>query len=350
MLFLRDGNLMAQPFDETRLELTRSPVPIAAGVDIYRDGATMSVSENGVLVYRTAASLQLQWLDRQGRPAGTLAERGRYLTLTLSPNGARALVSKADPQNVGRRNLWLFDFSRGETATRFSPNGDEAVWSPDSRQVIYGTAEGVRRQALDGTQPETLVPTTTAAGRRSPTSWSPDGRFVLHTVNNLKTNSDLWTLTLGATPTVQPFLELPASESQGQFSPTARPLLVAYTSNESGRDEVFVRTFPDGGNRQAVSINGGHSPRWSGDGRELFYVAADGTLMAVPFTESGPGIPVSLFAVPAGFASRDATTSRAHAPWGVTPDGQRFLFAAPAAASEANGFTVVLNWHSALTD
>jgi Tol biopolymer transport system component len=348
VLFLRDGTLMAQAFDETRFELSGSAVQIADAVDAYRDSATMSVSTNGVLVYRATANLQLTWLDRQGRKTGNVTEPGRYMTLALSPDGARALVSKADPQVVSRRDLWLFDFSRG-TARRFVPNGDDPVWSPDSRDVIYDTDLGVHKHAVDGAEPQTLVPTT-IVGRRAPTSWSPDGRFVLHTINHPKTSSDIWTLTLGATPTVEPFLESAASESQGQFSPgTARPLLVAYTSNESGRDEIFVRTFPDGGNRQTVSSNGGHSPRWRGDGRELFYVAADGTMMSVTFADSRSGTPTPLFAVPAGFGSRDSTTARAPAPWGVTPDGQRFLFAAPAAASESNGFTVVLNWQSALT-
>ena len=151
--------------------------------------------------------------------------------------------------------------------------------------------KGCTGTRVDGIQPQTLV-ATSIVGRRAPTSWSPDGRFVLHTLNNPKTSSDIWTLTLGATPTVEPFLESSASESQGQFSPAAtQPLLVAYTSNETGRDEVFVRTFPDAGNRQMVSRNGGHSPRWRGDGRELFYVAADGMLMSVTFTDVGPRHP-----------------------------------------------------------
>jgi hypothetical protein len=233
--------------------------------------------------------------------------------------------------------------------SRFVPIGDDPVWSADGREVIYDTDLGVHRHRADGGQPETLL-TTPVVGRRAPTSWSSDGRVVLHTLNNAKTNSDIWTLTLGTTPTVAPFLNSVASESQGQFSPaTTQPLLVAYTSNESGRDEVYLRTFPDAGNRQMVSRNGGHSPRWRGDGRELFYVAPDSMLMSATITDASPSAPTALFAVPAGFAPRDATTSRAPAPWAVTPDGQRFLFAAPAdAASHANGLTVVLNWQAAL--
>ena len=330
MLFLRDGNLMAQAFDETRLELSGPIVQVADGVDAYIDGVVMSVSANGVLVYRSAANLQLTWLDRQGRPAGVVEEPGRYMGLALSHDGARALVSRADPQVVSRTDLWLFDFSRN-TVTRFLPAGDHPVWSTDGRAVIFDTDEGIYKHTVDGVQPQTLMATSIVGRRRAPTSWSPDGRFVLHTLNNPKTSSDIWTLTLSATPTVEPFLESSASESQGQFSPAAtQPFLVAYTSNETGRDEVFVRPFRVAGNRQMVSRNGGHSPKWRGDGRELFYVAPDGMVMSVTFTDVGPGTPTALFAVPAGFASRDATGARAPAPWGVTPDGQRFLFAAPA--------------------
>ena len=167
MLFLRDGNLMAQAFDETRFELSGSAVRIAEGVDAYRDSGTMSVSTNGVLVYRSTANLQLTWLDRQGRSAGAVAERGQYMTLALSPDGARALVSRADPQVASRRDLWLFDFAR-QTASRFLPNGDDPVWSPDGREVIYDTDEGVHKHALDGIQPRTLLGTT-IVGRRAPT-------------------------------------------------------------------------------------------------------------------------------------------------------------------------------------
>jgi hypothetical protein len=98
--------------------------------------------------------------------------------------------------------------------------------------------------------------------------------------------------------------------------------------------------------REVVSKAGGHSPRWRGDGQELFYVAADGTLMAVPVVKNVLGTAVPLFKVPRGFASRDTTGSHAPAPWGVTPDGKRFLFAAPTAASEIGRFTIVLNWHT----
>jgi hypothetical protein len=113
---------------------------------------------------------------------------------------------------------------------------------------------------------------------------------------------------------------------------------------------VFLRTFPDAGGALVVSKGGGHSPQWRGDGRELYYVAADGAVMAVPLTESPlrVGVPVPLFNVPQGFASRDATGTRGAAPWAVTRDGRRFLFAVPEGAGGLAQFTVVLNWRNGL--
>ena len=225
MLFLRDGNLMAQAFDETRLELSGPIVQVADGVDAYIDSVTMSVSANGVLVYRSVANLRLTWLDRQGRPAGVVEEPGRYTGLALSHDGARAPVSIADPQVVSRTDLWLFDFSRN-TVTRFPcrrPSGLVPRWSRGD----FDTDEGIYKHTPDGVQPQTLMATSIVGRRRAPTSWSPDGRFLLHTLNNPKTSSDIWTLTLSATPMVEPFLESSASESQGQFSPAAtQPFLV----------------------------------------------------------------------------------------------------------------------------
>jgi hypothetical protein len=126
---------------------------------------------------------------------------------------------------------------------------------------------------------------------------------------------------------------------------------VAYTSNESSRDEVQLRTFPDAQNRLIVSCGGGHSPKWRGDGKELFYVAASGMITAIAISDNPlrVGAATPLFQAPRGFAARDATGRRGSAPWDVTPDGQRFLLAAPVEAGAATQFTVVLNWQTGLT-
>jgi hypothetical protein len=172
-------------------------------------------------------------------------------------------------------------------------------------------------------------------------------------VADQKTNSDVWALSLDGSPKAVPFLRSDAAESQAQFSPEPRgaPRWVAYTSNESGRDEVQLRTFPDAQTRLVVSSGGGHSPKWRRDGKELFFVASDGTVMAVAVSDNplrlGP--PVPLFQAPRGFAARDSTGLRSSKAWDVTPDGQRFLLPAPVEGVATSPFTVVLNWQTALT-
>src|SRR5262249_54768747 len=157
----------------------------------------------------------------------------------------------------------------------------------------------------------------------------------------------LWVLTLDGTQKPFPFLRSAAAESQAQFSPDAQgpPRWVAFTSNESGRDEVELRSFPDAQNRLIVSTGGGHSPRWRADGKELFYVAADNTVMSVAISDTPLRVSAAtpLFQAPRGFARLDATGRRSAAPWAVTPDGQRFLLAVPVNSEGASKFTLVLN-------
>ena len=346
LLFLRDGNLMGQPFDEKQLATSAEPRLIAERVDSYLDGAIVSASHTGVLVYRSAASLQLTWLDRQGRLVDRVAETGLYITLALSPDGTRGVVSKTSALATSTAELWVYDFARKTSARFTAAESRDAAWSPEGSRIVFDSRASLYVKTIAGPQ-ETLLSKGTNL-RRPPTSWSPDGRFVLFTIHESRTASDIWAMSMEGEHSAVPFLHSDASESQGQFFPRVqRQSWIAYTSNESGRDEVFLRTFPDAGNMQVVSRNGGHSPRWRGDGTELFYVAADGTVMAATFDSStGIGVPVALFKAPSGFASRDATGSRTAAPWAVTPDGQRFLFAAPEEGGSLNQLTVVLNWQA----
>src|SRR5262249_29243930 len=142
------------------------------------------------------------------------------------------------------------------------------------------------QKATSGTSPEDLLYQST--DRVAPTSWSRDGRFVAYVIVDPRTNSDVWTLSLDGGSKPVPFLHSDAAESQAPFAPDRHgaPRWVAYPPNEAGRDEVELRTFPDGQNRLIVSRGGGHSPRWRGDGRELFYIAADGTVMAVAIADN----------------------------------------------------------------
>jgi hypothetical protein len=313
-----------------------------------------STSGADVLVYRAAdEEMALVWIDRQGKPAGVLKDRGLFASIDLSPDGAQALASRVQPQTGGGGELWVIDLAR-DVSSRFTTVGamSEAIWSGDGRDIAFVSRydrNTLFRKSVTGGPEESL---TSSPRANTPTSWSRDGRFLMYSTVDPKTNSDLWVFSFDGQRGAKPFLQTEASESQAQFSPIEANgvRLVAYTSNESGHDEVYVRPFPDSGRKEIVSTAGGHSPRWRGDGKELFYVAADRSIMAVDIGVAGqrPGAPRPLFAAPAGFGTRDATGSRGRAPWAVTPDGQRFLFATPTGQAVQTPFTVVLNWPATL--
>jgi Tol biopolymer transport system component len=357
LLFLRDGNLLAQTFDERRLEISGAPIVVSERVHSYLDTATVSVSDNDTLVYKSATqNMQLAWLDRQGRPVGRLSEPGLYGGISLSPDATQAVVVRVNPQVTSTATLWLLNLASGASSRFASTGGGEAaIWSPNGDRIAFSSSllglESAMVQKTTGGngEEEQLLPPEPVA----PTSWSVDGRHILYVVMNPKTSSDLWTLSLDGTPKPAPFLRTEAAESQAQFSPDQQgpPRWVAYTSNESGRDEVELRTFPDARNRLVVSSAGGHSPRWRKDGKELFYVAADGMVMSAAISDNPFRVAAAtpLFRTPQGFVTVNATGRRGPAPWDVTPDGQRFLFVAPVEAGSASQFTVVLNWQNGLT-
>ena len=353
VLFLRQGTLMAQPFDARRLEPSGEAVPIAEQVGSYIDVGLFSASSNGVLVYRSGAGLdyQLRWLDQQGKVLGTVAEPGRYNSLALSPEGRRVAVSRTNPDNTPNWDLWLLDLGRN-TSTRLSYDQVRAtapVWSADGGTVIFDSVhEGESNlylKSANGAGDERLLLKSTD-GYQYATSWSRDGLFLLYTVENPQTKSDLWVLPLQGDHKPIPFLRTKFNESSGRFSPDRR--WIAYTSDESGSDEIYIREFSSGSaqgsgdaaGRWLISKGGGTDPRWRGDGKELFYVASDGKLVSVDISAKPVfkvGAPRPLFQLPPGIIGFE-----------VTADGRRFLIGAPLAQNASVPFTVVLNWQSML--
>jgi hypothetical protein len=356
LLFLHEGTLMAQPFDARRLALAGDPVPVAERVGSFRDGAHFSASANDVLVYRTAdTDSQLTWFDRQGAVSGRASEPGGFRGVALSPDGARAVASRTNPLDTTRSDLWVFDLSRGGGATRLTLGGGIAefpVWSPDGQRIVFTLNNSSLRQKLasgEGDEEELLR--SNNAGALWANSWSPDGRFLLYAgyaVSALGVGSR----DLGVFPSQNrkpvPFVRDAGGfhEDQGLFSPNGQ--WVAYVSNQSGVSEVYVREFATDfssgsaskGGSVLVSRGGGTAPRWRGDGREIFYLAPDGKMMAVdvsPGQEFKVGAPTPLFQTPAGAIVGD-----------VTADGKRFLLIAPVGPSGSVPFTVVLNWTAGL--
>jgi serine/threonine protein kinase/Tol biopolymer transport system component len=354
LLFLRDGALMTQLFDPAKLELRGEPDTVTDHIGFFYSFGFFSASTNGVLVYRTGGggASRLTLYDRQGIVRGTEGEQGNYYGLALSPDGTRAAVSRIEQNG----SLWLVDLSRG-TSSRFTLGASDAVfgtWSPDGSRIIFASSRSgiydlYQKQASDVKDEELLLKSNDS---KYPTSWSRDGRYLLYMVPDPRTAKyDLWVLPFEGDRKPFPFLRTEFNNYDGQFSPDGRR--VAYVSDESGREEIYVRTFSPGspdtaadlGGKWLISTGGGSQPRWRGDGKELYYLAPDLKLMAVEITTSPvfrPGAPKALFQAP----PQNAVSIISHS-WDLTPDGKRFLFPAPADQGWAP-FEVVLNWQAAL--
>jgi eukaryotic-like serine/threonine-protein kinase len=350
LLFVREGNLLAQPFDATRLAILGNPVAVAESVGSFRDGGFFSASGNDVLVYRTANSdFQIASFDRQGVRSGRVSEQAGFRRAALSPDGTRAVASRTVPQDVTKADLWLIDLSQGSGTTRLTLGNGMAefpVWSPDGKRIAFTFNNNrVLEKLVSGENDDKELVRSTSAGLVRATNWSPDGRFLLYSVGEATaTKQDVWVMPRDGGKAV-PFARTPFDDDQGRFSPDGR--WIAYVSDQSGAKEVYVRAFTTDftggsaatGETTLVSRGGGIEPRWRGDGRELFYLGGDGKIMAVAVVPGAPftaAAPVALFQTPPGSIVGD-----------VTADGKRFMLVTPVGASAAAPFTVVLNWSAA---
>jgi Tol biopolymer transport system component len=276
---------------------------------------------------------------------------------TLAPDDRRV----ANGRSVqGNTDIWLTEIGR-DVATRFTfdPTVDVSpVWSPDGGRVVFrslrnGASDLFVKPANGAADEQPLLVTPQ---NKVPLDWSRDRRYLLYSNLDPQTQSDLWVLpftsSTGAPSKPFPVVQTSFDETQGQFSPDGRWL--AYTSNESGREEILVRPFPEAGGKRQVSTSGGSQPRWRSDGKELFYVAADARLMAVPIRVTpdaramDAGRPAALF--PARLASGagiNLTGWQSRALYAVARDG-RFLMNVNAGATAVAPLTIVLNWDARL--
>ena len=229
------------------------------------------------------------WFDREGKSVGTVGPPGQYNELALSPDGRRVAVTRSDSAGANL-DLWMVDIERG-VPSRFTsdPAMDwDPVWSPDGRTVAFASdrVKGINaiytKDANNVGTEQPLIPPGNDSQR--PKDWSPDGKLLLFTQysDGNAAQGSLWVLPLAGDRKPVPFLTMPYPQSQGQFYPVASAgsHWVAYISNETGRNEVYVQSFPPGAGKVQVSSEGGVQPRWRRDGRELFYIAADGKLIA----------------------------------------------------------------------
>ena len=349
LTFVRQGALLAQAYDFRRNELMGEPVRIAEQVtSTSTSWASYSLAANGVLVLlEREAGNHLTWFARTGKKLGTVGAIGVYSAPRLSPNGQQLVVTRRNPQ-VQRDDIHLFDLEgSANTPFTFDPANDfYPIWSPDGNQIVWASWRDeqfpILQKNVNGTgQDEVLLG---SSFQKRPSDWSTDGRFILYAEPTPQSSLawDIWVLPMEGERKPWRWLSTPASERNATFSPDGK--WIAYQSNESGRNEIYLQAFipgaPASGGKRQLSTDGGSYPQWRRDGRELYYTAADGKLMVMeitPGTELKTGSPKELFA-PSGYrvnADRGYT---------VTRDGQRFLFVTSAEDAYLTPFTVVTNW------
>ncbi len=343
LLFVRDRTLLAQPFNADNAEIAGDPFTVAQDVGVNETAnAPFAVSANGGLVYRSGGGLvgQLVWFDRSGRRLTEVGGQQRYRQIALSPDAKQVAVQAVDRTADGSSPIWLFDLTRG-VSRRFTfgkgTQGDP-VWSPDGRFIAFfmnvkSAPDLFQKSTADGEESLLLE----SGEAKWPEDWSRDGRFFAYVSGRV-----LGVLPLFGDRKPVAFIDTPFTKDEPHFSPDGK--WIAYQSDESGQIEVYVQPFPGPGEKVRISSSGGGEPKWRADGRELFYLAPDGMLMAVPIRAGStlePGAPEALFAT--GIAVELNIDQYA-----VTPDGQRFLVIEPVGSSVQTPITVVLNWAAGL--
>jgi eukaryotic-like serine/threonine-protein kinase len=302
--------------------LLSSALAIGIGVFLFIADAQPPAGQAGRGTPKGAVQGRLTWFDRQGKVAGTFGESGIYRTLTMSPDGKRVAVERNDPQ-TNNRDIWIVDVGSG-AATRFTsdPGWDAfPTWSADGNRIIFTSNRtgvyNLYEKASDGAGSEQLLYESKEG--KGPTSWSPDGRYLVY--YSLGQPTHLRLLSVSGPPDRQPvpLVDPQFTSITAKFSPDGR--WIAYTSNESGSNEVSVRPFDSAtgtvGDPLVVTHGGGRTPLWRGDGKELFYFDADGNVTATEVNAGAAlrlGTPKRLFKAPAGVVF-----------WDVAPDGMRFL-------------------------
>jgi Tol biopolymer transport system component len=307
--------------------------------------AGLSASNTGSVAYRTgsAGSRQLVWFDRSGKELRKVdVPQNSPAYMSVSPDQHRVAIQRSTDGNV---DIWLLELDRSG-AERFTtqPGPDIVpIWSPDGDSLVFSapgkTTLDLFQKGLAGGPPQLLLSTADA---KQATDWSRDGRYLLYRAVNPSGDMDVWALPMFGDKKPFPVVQTNFMDRDAQFSPDGK--WIAYQANDSGRYEIYVQPFPGPGKRTLVSANGGAQARWRRDGKELFYVALDGKLMAVPFEfASGgqvakPGMPIPLF-----FAQVGSVQDVSLAHYSVSNDGQRFLI--DTRVEEAvPPINILLNW------
>jgi Tol biopolymer transport system component len=359
LLFIRDRTLMGQSFDAANLATAGDPIELRDDIGALNSLslAPISVSNNAVLVYQTVGrpTRQLVWMDREGKQLAAVKEPGEWGPPRISPDGTRAVVAKLGPDGKNA-DLWLVDTVGAATQFTDTPvHEGSPVWSPDGARVaffIMGKAEGnfdLYTKPVNGGKAEPLYKSDLP---KYPTDWSRDGHYLFFNTISPGSKSDIWAVTTSdrrpADRHAGPILDTIHTEGYAVLSPDGQWL--AYQSDEEGGNEVYVQSF--GGitsgtqRRWTVSQGGGGLPRWRGDGKEIFFLTATGTMMAASvhpvdkdFQFDPPHMLFQTQPLPKLWNLYDAA-----------PDGQRFLLNLPLELSNASSIAVVTSWTEKLKD
>jgi dipeptidyl aminopeptidase/acylaminoacyl peptidase len=352
VLYLRNNTLVGQTFDMSALKLTGEPMAVAEQVATLPNQAIgqFSASKTGTLVYRTAAenTRQLTWYNRQGEVAGRPGERAPYGTMKVSPDGSRAVVAQNDPRQPGNSDLWVVDLTSGRsTRFTFDPAFDgQPVWSPDGRYIAWqsqrGGAMDIYRKAADGSGADERLGAPPNVNNL--TDWTHNG-YLIFTLNG-----DVYGLPAEADAsgkrTPVPVIQSPGGERGAYVSPDNR--WIAYMSNETSRDEIYVQPFSVGGNKASgkyqVSKGTRGMARWRGDSKELMFVDGEGAIVTVDVAAGSAfqaSEPKKLFLMPLELLGNPNPGTSADA----TRDGQRLLMVMPVPQRE---LAVVMNWQAGL--
>jgi Tol biopolymer transport system component len=334
LVYVNRGTLFAVPFDVDRLEVHGTPAPVLdqVGYNATQGAAKFDFSQNGTLIYHSGGAggglFTVQWLDAAGKTQLLLAKPDAYMRPMLSPDGSRLAISTSS-------DIWVYEWQR-DTMTRltFGPaTSIYPIWSPDGRYILYEAPGGIFWTRSNGSGKPQLL--TQSKNAQYPWSFSPDGKRLAFAELDSKTSYDLWTVPLesdsaglrAGKPEV--FLQTPASERHSSFSPDGR--WMAYSSDESGSYQVYVRAFPDKGGKWQISNSGGVYPVWSRNGHELFFRTEDNQIMVASYTVKGDSFVADK---PRAWSEKKIANIGLLANYDLAPDGKRVVALMPVETGE----------------
>jgi eukaryotic-like serine/threonine-protein kinase len=344
LLLNRRESLIAVPFDASSARVTGEPTVIASPVPRYpNDDSPFSAAGGTIVFARGRFESRLVWLDAGGRQF-EIGRPGQYGDPSISPDGHRVAYQWRDRAN-GNENMdiWVADAARGtRTRVTFDPSVDVLpVWSPDGRQLAFrsnrsGTSD-LYRKSIDADVPETRL--LASELRKDPTDWSPDGRAILFTQFNSRTDADIWQVAADGSAPPHVVIAGPGVQWGGRFSPDGR--YVAYVSNESGRFDVIVQSLGPDRRRWLISVAGGSEPSWRHDGQQLLYVGLNDELMRVEVKRAGEAV---VFGAPERVMPLPPIAGGLRNGVAVSPDGHHVAVVTRDPVTEPPPLTVSVNW------